>query len=237
MLDSLARSRVRRAARPGARRAARAAAAAVVLLSVGAGARPTAPDLFDEIHVRARAAEATRQTIRARFTQTTVSSLLVRPIVAKGTILGEKPARLVMTYTAPERKTIVMDGSRVVVRREQGPAEQTDVSEIVKKVNHYFVNATADDLRKSFTVRAFVDPEMMPATYQIDLVPKRKQIKQGLERLQIWIAREPMLLSQIKMTFPGGDSDTVTIEDAQLNVPVPPGAFDAGLPPPAGRKK
>ena len=86
-------------------------------------------------------------------------------------------------------------------------------------------------------MRAFVDPDMVPASYQIDLVPRRKQIKQGLERLQIWISREPMLLSQIKMTFPGGDSDTVTIMDAQLNVPIPANVFDVDLPRPAGRKK
>jgi outer membrane lipoprotein-sorting protein len=217
--------------------AVRVAAAALALLSLGGASAPKAPDLFDEIHARAQAAETKRQTIRARFTQTTVSSLLAKPVVARGTLLGAKPARLVMTYTSPERKTIVMDGTRVVITRDQGKAEQTDVTEIVKKVNHYFVNATPDDLRKSFTVRAFIDPEMVPASYQIDLVAKRKQIRQGLERLQIWITRDPLLLSQIKMTFPGGDSDTITVSDAELNVPLPANAFDTGLPQAGPRKK
>lgn len=216
----------------------RAAATALAVLSLGGAASPQAADLFDEIHARTQAAEATRQTIRARFTQTTRSSLLVRPVVSKGTILAEKPSRLVMTYTSPERKTIVMDGARVVVIGPgPGAVEQSDVTDIVKKVNHYFVNATPDDLRKSFTVRAFIDPDMRPSTYQVDLVARRRQIRQGLERLQIWVTREPLLLSQIKMTFPGGDSDTITIEDAELNVPIPAHAFDVDLPPSAGRTK
>ena len=198
---------------------------------------PAAPDLFDEIHMRTRAAEATRRTLRARFTQTTVSSLLVKPVVALGTVLAAKPAQLAMTYTSPERKTIVMDGSRVVIRREQGSVEQADVTEILKKVDHYFVNATPDDLRKSFKVRAFLDPEMTPARYQVDLMPTRKQIEQGLERLQVWVTREPLVLWRIKMTFPGGDSDTITVEDVQFNVPVPANAFDTGLPAPSARKK
>jgi outer membrane lipoprotein-sorting protein len=214
----------------------RVAAVALVAVSLGAAAPAAPPTLFDEIYARARAAEATRQTIRARFTQTTVSSLLVKPVVAKGTILGAKPASLVMTYTSPERRTIVMDGARVVVLGDQGETEQTDVTEILKKVNHYFVNATPDDLRKSFTVRAFVDPEMAPASYQVDLVPTRKQIRQGLERLQIWIGRDSLLLSRLKMTFPGGDSDTIAIDGAELNVPVPPHAFDTGVPRPAHRQ-
>ena len=217
--------------------AARGAAAAVVLLTFAVSARPAAPDLFDEIHMRTRAAEATRRTIRARFTQTTVSSLLVKPVVARGTILAAKPTQLAMTYTAPERKTIIMDGSRLVTRREQGPVEVTDVTEILKTVDHYFVNATPDDLRKSFVVRAFLDPEMTPAGYQVDLVPKRKQIRQGLERLQVWVTREPLVLWRIKMTFPGGDTDTITVDDVQFNVPVPANAFDTGLPAPSARKK
>jgi hypothetical protein len=46
---------------------------AVVLLAVsGLGSPPVAPDLFDDIHARVRIAEAKRQTIRARFTETTI---------------------------------------------------------------------------------------------------------------------------------------------------------------------
>jgi outer membrane lipoprotein carrier protein len=210
--------------------------AAALVWMAGRPAVGASRDLFDEIHQRARAAEAGRKTIRARFTQTTVSSLLVKPVVSKGTILGAKPAQLVMAYTAPEPKTIIMDGSRVVIKRERGPVDQTDVTDIVKKVNHYFVNATPDDLRKSFVVKATLNESATPPRYELDLVPKRKQIKQGLERLELWIATEPIVLARIVMTFPGGDSDTITIEDAQFNVPVPADAFDTGLPP-APRKK
>jgi outer membrane lipoprotein-sorting protein len=199
------------------------------LQATGLSARAAEKDLFDEIHERARVAEAGRKTIKARFTQTTVSSLLVKPAVSKGTIVGAKPAQLVMTYTSPEPKTIVMDGTRVVIRRGSAPPEQTDVSEIVKKVNHYFVNASPGDLRKSFTVQAALNRSVTPPRYELTLVPKRKQIKQGLERLELWIAYDPIVLTQIKMTFPGGDSDTITVEDVQFNVPVPPNAFDAAV--------
>jgi outer membrane lipoprotein-sorting protein len=219
--------RVRRALR-GAGRVAAVALVAAVAGGVRVGA---APDLFDDIHARVRALEANRQTIRARFTETTVSSLLVKPMVSEGTIVGRKPASLSMTYTSPERKTIVMDGQRMLIARPAlGERELVDITEIMKRVDHYFVNATPDELRKHFTVRAFVDPEV-PACYQIDLVPTRRQIKQGLERLQIWIARDPLLLSQIRITFAGGDTTTVAIRDAEINVPVPADAFRVDGPP------
>jgi len=221
------------------RAGARAVRLAGVLLAVSGlgGSRPAvAPDLFDDIHARVRIAEAKRQTIRARFTETTISSLLVKPLVSEGTLLGAKPASLLMTYTSPEPKTIVADGRRLLVTWPgRDEREQVDISEIMKRVNHYFVDANPGQLRKSFTVHAFVDPEA-PASYQIDLVPTRKQIRQGLERLQIWITRDPLLLSQIRMTFAGGDTTTIRIEHAELNVTLPADAFDIGLLP-ARQKK
>ena len=81
----------------------------------GGGRLPAAPDLFDDIHARVRSAEEKRQTIRARFTETTVSSLLVKPMVSEGTLVGAKPASLSMTYTSPERKSIVTDGQRMLI--------------------------------------------------------------------------------------------------------------------------
>ena len=211
--------------------ALRVAAALLVLLGLDAGVAPAGPDLFDEIHARVRVAEAKRQTIRARFTETTTSSLLVKPMVARGTLLGAKPARLLMQYTSPERKTILMDGNRLVIARpDRGESERIDITEIMKRVNHYFVDADPGQLRRSFTIRAFIDPDM-GGSYRLDLVPKRKQIKQGVERLQIWIARDPLLLSQIRITFPGGDDTTFRIDDAELNVPLPARAFDLDIPP------
>lgn len=218
-----------------ARSAARVASVAVALLvQVGAAvwASPAAPDLFDDLHARVRTAEEKRQTIRARFTETTVSSLLVKPMVSEGTLVGAKPASLSMTYTSPERRSIVMDGRRMLVTLPgRDEPEILDIAQVMKRVDQYFVTATPDELRKHFTVRAFVDPEV-PAWYQVDLVPTRRQIREGLDRLQIWIAQDPLLLAQIRITFAGGDTTTVTIRDAQLNVQLPADAFKVDAPPP-----
>ena len=207
--------------------------AAVLVVRVGAaGPGPApAPDLFDDLHARVRSAEEKRQTIRARFTETTVSSLLVKPMVSEGTLVGAKPASLSMTYTSPDRRSIVMDGRRMAIAQPGRDApEILDITQVMKRVDEYFVTATPEELRRHFTVRAFVDPEV-PAWYQIDLVPTRRQIRQGLDRLQIWIVQSPLLLAQIRITFAGGDTTTVTIRDAELNVKLPADAFKVDAPP------
>ena len=58
------------------------------------------------------------------------------------------------------------------------------------------------------------------------MVPKRKQIKEGLERLELWIDRESLLLVQMQMAFAGGDSKTIRLEDTTVNVPVTDKTFE-----------
>jgi outer membrane lipoprotein-sorting protein len=202
--------------------------------SAGGSQASPPPDLFDEIHARGRLLEAKMQTVRARFTETTVSSLLARPAVAKGTLLAARPPRVLLQYTSPEPKTLLMDGRRLVVTWPDGREPETvDISGTMKRVNQYFTNADVKALRKIFVVQALPATEI-PNTYRLDMVPKRKQVKEGLERLQIWLDRDTLFFAQMKMSFPGGDSNTFRIEDAELNVPLGPRTFEIEAP--AGRK-
>ena len=83
------------------------------------------------------------RSIRARFTETTTSSLLVKPLVAHGTVIGASPARVRMTYTDPEAKTIAMDGKTLLVawagRRER---ERIDITDMQKRIDQYFTRAS-----------------------------------------------------------------------------------------------
>lgn len=210
--------------------------ALILLLGGLARGSVAAADAFDLLHARIAAAESTRHTIRARFTETTTSSLLAEPLVARGTLIGEKsavgqltgdrPSRLLIRYTSPERKVVLFEGDRLwVIRGERQDPERIDVTQIMRNVNKYFTNATPEELRRAFTVRAFIDPER-PAHYQIDLLPRRKQIRQGLERLQIWVRADIFMLAGMKITFAGGDTAVFELDDVELNAPVPPGTFD-----------
>lgn len=192
---------------------------------------PASPDLFDEIYARGRPLQEKLQSVRGRFTETTVSSLLARPTVSKGTLLAARPPRLLLRYDVPETKIIVLNGNRLaIIWPDRGESEVLDITETMKKVNEYFADAGPARLRRLFTVRAFPDPDLA-TTYQLEMVPKRKQIRQGLERLQIWLHRDTLMFVQMRMSFPGGDSDTIRIDEAEINVPLDPKAFDVDIPP------
>ena len=52
------------------------------------------------------------------------------------------------------------------------------------------------------------------------MVPKRKQIRETLARLELWVGRTSMLLEGMKMTFANGDLKTMTFEDVVANAPL-----------------
>jgi outer membrane lipoprotein-sorting protein len=179
-----------------------------------------AGDLFDQLFARTAAKRQSIQSIRARFTETTTSSLLEKPLVSHGIVVAAPPSRVLMTYTDPERRMVAIDSKSLAVawpdRRER---EKIDISQMQKRIDQYFTQATIGQLRSMFEINAQPDSAIRE-TDRVDMRPKRKQIKEGLERLELWIDREDLLLVQLQMTFPGGDRKTIRLEDVAINVPI-----------------
>src|SRR3954462_15243991 len=90
------------------------------IMSAGVAAQRPAPaqsktDLFDEIYQRGRGIDSTLKTLTARFTETTTSSLLTRPVVARGTLAVIRPDRVVLRYTDPDQRVVLIDGNRLTL--------------------------------------------------------------------------------------------------------------------------
>jgi outer membrane lipoprotein-sorting protein len=49
------------------------------------------------------------------------------------------------------------------------------------------------------------------------MIPTRKQIKEGLARLDLTIDGTTLLMSAMKMTFPNGDTKEMTFTDVKVN--------------------
>jgi len=191
-----------------------------VAAALAAAQGSTPQDSFDQLFARTSEKRQSIRSISARFTETTTSSLLERPLVSHGTLIAAPPSRVLMTYTDPERRTIAIDStSLVVVWSDRRGRERIDISQMQKRIDQYFRQATIGQLRSMFEITAAPDSAIRE-TDRVDMRPKRQQIREGLERLEIWIDRESLLLVQLQMTFPGGDRRTVRLDDVTVNVPV-----------------
>ena len=204
-------------------RSTAALAVVAALTTLSAGAAPD--DLFAGIYTRSMMKRASMRSLQAHFTETTTSTLLNKPLVAHGTVIGAPPARVRMTYTDPEVKTVVIDGDTLTIlwpdRRER---QQIKIGEMQKRIDHYFTRASVKDLESMFQIMAAPD-ETRRAVDRIEMRPRRKQIKQGLERLDLWIERESAMLVQMRMFFPSGDEKTIALDDISTDVPVSDATF------------
>ncbi len=177
----------------------------------------TARDLFDEIYERGRPLEENLKTIRASFVEETTSSLLTKPLVAEGTLLVVRPSDVTLNYTKPERKTLKLDAGRLLFEwPDRQLRESRDIKEQQARVQRYFMNKTPAELRSHFTIAATADAAR-PDTWRVDMVPKRKQIKQGLARLELWVRQDTSMLTAMRMTFAGGETKTMTFSNVVVN--------------------
>jgi len=189
--------------------------------------RPAAPrqDSFDDLYLRGQRANALIKTLTAQFTETTSSSLLTRPLVSHGRLAVERPARVVLRYAEPEARVVLIDGNRMTVSWPSHNVRQTtDIGTAQGRVQKYFVNGTAAELRGQFDIEEH-DGSDRPGTYHVTMVPKRKQIRESLARLDLWVMRSTLLLDAMRMRFANGDTKMMTFDEVVPNAALEAGTF------------
>jgi outer membrane lipoprotein-sorting protein len=198
-------------------------AACVIASPIGPAA--AVPDLFDEIYARGKPLEATLKTLSARFTETSQSPLLARPLVARGTITVVRPARIAMHYTAPDARSVIIDaGTLRVVWPAHAIDRTTAIGAIETRIQQYFVDTSPKQLRSHFNIDARVASDR-PNAWFLTMTPKRTQIREGLSQLELWIDKESVLLSALRMVFPSGDAKLLEFEDVRINPAIDESAF------------
>lgn len=179
-------------------------------------ARPQAADALDALITRGRTALKAMHSMTADFRETTISRLLRDPIVATGHLVATAPAGVVMEYATPERKTLTVDATKLVVTwPARNERQELAIATTQKRVQKYFADASAADLRESFSIDLVADPAL-PGADSLVMKPTRKQIQAGLASLRLWVDRSRMVLVKMQMDFPGGDSKTLEFDAIQV---------------------
>lgn len=195
----------------------------LVLTGVGIAAAPApapsagAGDLFDELYARSQPIDATVKTIDASFTETTESPLLRKPLLGEGTLHVVRPHGVEMIYTKPERKTVtIKNGQLLIAAPDRNFKQERDISQALGRIDKYFVDKSPRELRKHFTIAASED-KARAGTYRIEMTPKRKQIEQGLTRLELWLRKDTLMLDAMRMHFPGDAIKMMEFRDVVVN--------------------
>jgi outer membrane lipoprotein-sorting protein len=181
---------------------------------------------FDELYAKGKQANDSMKTLTARFTETTTSTLLTKPLIARGRVAVERPSRVVLRYTEPDARTVLIDGNKMtMVWPSRNLRQVTDIATTQGRIQKYFVNGTAADLRHEFQIDDHPSGGDRSNAYYVSLTPKRKQIHETLARLDLWVDRTSLLLDTMKMTFANGDTKTMAFDDVVRNALLDPGTF------------
>jgi outer membrane lipoprotein carrier protein len=216
---------VRLQSRQGCGRPGAVAALLVVTLLGAVNGELAGRDLFDELYARGQQQNAGLKTLTAAFTETSTSSLLTKPLVARGTVYVERPARVVLRYSDPDERIILIDGDRMSVSWPAAKLRSArDIGAAQRRIQRYFVDSSPKELRSHFDIAAR-EAEDRPGTYYVTMVPRRTQIQEGMTRLELWLDRTTLLLAAMRMTFPGGDTKLLTFADVRPNAPIAPAIF------------
>jgi outer membrane lipoprotein-sorting protein len=194
---------------------------AIALIALSSGGSAHA-DLFDDLYRRGQMRNGNLRTFTAIFAESTTSSLLTRPLEARGTVSVERPGRVALRYSEPDERTVIIDGDRMIVAwPSRGILQTKDIGASQRRVQESFVDGSPDKLRRHFQVIA----REGAGGYVVTMVPTRKQIKDGLAELDLVIDATSLLMNSMKMTFPNGDTKTMTFTDVKPNATLDPAVF------------
>lgn len=197
----------------------------VVLRTAQPGASLQFPDLFDEIYSHGQHLERSLKTVTARFTETSTSRLLAKPLMTRGLIAVERPGRIVLQYREPEPRVVLIAGDVLTMSWPSRTLyQQSDIGPAQRRIHKYFAGTSPTELRQHFTIRAAVDKDQ-PKTWRVTMVPKRKQLKESVSRIDLWIAQDTVVLSAMRLEFPNGDTKLMTFEQIIMNAPLDAAMF------------
>ena len=200
-----------------------------MVASASAALRQRTPkaDAFDDLYRRSQSVNKTLKTLTARFTDTTTSSLLTRPLISHGVVAVERPSRVVLRYNDPEVRVVLIDGGQLTIWWPGRNIRQArDIGAAQRRVQKYFVDSSPDELRQHFDIETR-ENDRAAGTYHLTMVPKRKQIQEGLAELELWVDQSSQLLSAMRMKFPNGDTKLMEFEDVVPNATLDPSMFTA----------
>jgi len=198
---------------------------ALWLASGAAGAPLQAGDLFDEIYRRGAPIEKSMTAVAARFVETTSSTLLTTALVARGTLIARRPDQVRLEYTGTDPRTVVIaNGSLTLDWPRRKVHDARDIRSTLRRAQRFVTASSPAELRKQFEILAIEDPAR-PKTWQLTFTPKRRQLREGVSRVQLWIDQGSMLLQAMRLDYPSGDSTLMEFSDVRLNPPIAGDAF------------
>ena len=157
------------------------------------------------------------KAMHCEFSQTKSMKMLKREMKSQGVMYFKQPDKLRWQYTAPYDYTFLMNGDKVSMKSTK-TTQKIDVqkNKMFRQITSIILNSITGGGLKSaadFTVEVYKDNQ----TYFARLYPKKKELKQVYEVIEIYFNESLTMVSGVKMKEKTGDVTTVKLNNVKIN--------------------
>lgn len=154
------------------------------------------------------------------FVQTKRMKLLSKEMQSKGVMYFKRPNKLRWQYTAPYDYTFILNGDKVQIKSSKS-TKNIDVqgNKIFRQITNIILNSvTGGSLKSSsdFTVEVYKKDN----TYFAKLYPKKKELKQLYQVIEIYFDSALTMVNSVRMVEKTGDETRVNLINTKLNIAV-----------------
>ncbi|MFC1850365.1 outer membrane lipoprotein carrier protein LolA [candidate division CSSED10-310 bacterium] len=185
--------------------------------------------LLDEILLKMDQEYVKVDSLEMTFEQTKNLMLMAQPIHSKGVLIFKRPDNLLWRFNNPDPTVMLVVGSKLTIHYPD--LNQADIFEIEKYkdrvVKYLGLADSMMKLKRYYDIRVIEEGQ---TTYLLELVPKRRRIKQKISLLEIWLSRTSYLPVKIHYLEPNQDSTLVKIIETKVNADLDPKIFEYKLP-------
>ena len=154
------------------------------------------------------------------FVQTKRMKLLSKEMQSKGVMYFKRPNKLRWQYTAPYDYTFILNGDKVQIKSSKS-TKNIDVqgNKMFRQITNIILNSvTGGSLKSSsdFTVEVYKKDN----TYFAKLFPKKKELKQLYQVIEIYFDSALTMVNSVRMVEKTGDETRVNLINTKLNIAV-----------------
>lgn len=158
--------------------------------------------------------------MQCEFTQTKTMKLLSKEMVSKGQMYYKKPNKLRWQYTSPYDYTFIMNGDKVQIKSTKS-TKNIDVqgNKIFRQITNIVLNSITGGTLKSssdFVVEVYKTDK----DYFAKLFPKKKELKQLYEYIELHFNPALTMVSSVKMAEKTGDVTVVRLSNTKFGATI-----------------
>lgn len=193
-------------------------------LSISAQTKLNAEQQKTVIETMDKAASKVK-TMQCEFLQIKTMKMLKREMKSQGKMFFSHPDKLRWQYTVPYNYTFLMNGDKVVIKSSRS-TQKIDVqkNKMFRQITTIIFNSITGGGLKStadFNVELYKDNQ----SYFAKLYPKKKELKQVYEVIEIFFNDSLTMVSGVKMKEKTGDVTTVKLNNVIINTTISDSTF------------